>query len=211
MQRTFAQQRADWPLLARSKLFWGYAGCVAFSVGAFYIYITSAPFVLGAGLGLTPAQVGISIGLITGGFVIGNFVAVRFARSRSLIFMTLAGRYCGLAGLSVALALCLGGWVSIYTICGGAMCVGFGNGVTLPSANAGALSVQPELAGSASGLAGAIGVATGALLTWLTGLSLTAQNSAVAMLGIMLASVLASLACAMLAARGSREPSAIRW
>ena len=41
---------------------------------------------------------------------------------------------------------------------------GAGNGIVLPSANAGMMSVRPELAGTASGLGGAMAVAGGAAL-----------------------------------------------
>ena len=34
--------------------------------------------------------------------------------------------------------------------------IGLGNGITLPSANVGLMSIKPELAGSASGLGGAL-------------------------------------------------------
>ena len=40
--------------------------------------------------------------------------------------------------------------------------MGLGNGIGLPSANAGILSVRPELAGTASGLGGAIMIGGGA-------------------------------------------------
>lgn len=43
--------------------------------------------------------------------------------------------------------------------------IGVGNGVTLPSANAGMVSVQPHLAGSASGLGGAMTIGGGAALS----------------------------------------------
>jgi MFS transporter, DHA1 family, multidrug resistance protein len=40
--------------------------------------------------------------------------------------------------------------------------MGLGNGMTLPSANAGVVSVRPHLAGSASGLGGALQIGGGA-------------------------------------------------
>jgi hypothetical protein len=51
--------------------------------------------------------------------------------------------------------------------------VGLGNGILLPNANAGMLSVRPQLAGSASGLGGAIMIGGGAALSALAGVVLT--------------------------------------
>jgi MFS family permease len=47
--------------------------------------------------------------------------------------------------------------------------MGLGNGICLPNANAGMLSVRPELAGTASGLGGAILIGGGAALAALAG------------------------------------------
>jgi len=43
--------------------------------------------------------------------------------------------------------------------------VGFGNGLTLPGANAGVMSVNPRLSGSAAGLSGSATVVVGAIVT----------------------------------------------
>lgn len=53
------------------------------------------------------------------------------------------------------------------------MCLTFSNGLTIPNAMSGALSVRPELAGTAAGLNGFIQVGIGALLTFIVGF---AQN-----------------------------------
>jgi DHA1 family bicyclomycin/chloramphenicol resistance-like MFS transporter len=47
--------------------------------------------------------------------------------------------------------------------------MGLGNGVSLPNANAGMLSIKPELAGTASGLGGAIMIGGGAGLAAVAG------------------------------------------
>ncbi len=57
------------------------------------------------------------------------------------------------------------------------MFVGIGNGLTNPSSTAGALSVRPALAGSASGLSGALTVGAGAVLTSFTGAFMTEENA----------------------------------
>jgi len=56
----------------------------------------------------------------------------------------------------------------------------------VPSSNAGALSVRPNLAGSASGLPGALTSAAGALFSSITGAVVTEATGGSALLGMML-------------------------
>lgn len=195
--RGFGAQFAEWPELFRSQRFWGYTVCIAFAIGAFYIFITGTPLVAQTTLGLSPSAVGACIGLITAGFIVGNIVSTRLVQRKSLTTMMIAGRIVAFAGLLGSLMLCAMGWVNVFTLFGGVILVGFGNGVSLPSANAGALSVRPALAGSASGVSGAFGVAIGAVVTWLTGFLLTPQNGAVMLLSLMLVCVAISLLAAL--------------
>ena len=111
--------------------------------------------------------------------------------------MMIAGRLVACAGLAAGLALLALGAVSVATVFGPAVFMGLGNGLTFPSANAGALSVRPALAGSAAGLSGALTVAGGALLSAIAGALLSADNAAPVMLALMLLASLASLAAAL--------------
>ncbi|WP_243612522.1 multidrug effflux MFS transporter [Shimia aestuarii] len=194
---TFAAQFRAYPDLLRSRRFWGYALCVAFSVGAFYAFITGAAFVGKSAFGLGPAQVGIGIGSITGGFAFGNFLSGRLATRYGLTTMMILGRVVACCGLLVGLALVALDVVTVWTYFGSVMCVGLGNGLTLPSANAGTMSVRPHLAGSASGLAGALMVVGGAALTTLTTSVLTEANGLWLLLAIMLGSALLGLAASL--------------
>ncbi|MGR3756578.1 MAG: MFS transporter, partial [Tranquillimonas sp.] len=63
--------------------------------------------------------------------------------------------------------------------------VGFGNGLVLPNATSGMLSVRPHLAGTASGLGGAIMIGGGAALSALAGALLTPGSGATPLLWIM--------------------------
>ena len=151
---TFAAQFRAYPDLLRSRRFWGYALCVAFSVGAFYAFITGAAFVGKSAFGLGPAQVGIGIGSITGGFAFGNFLSGRLATRYGLTTMMILGRVVACCGLLVGLALVALDVVTVWTYFGSVMCVGLGNGLTLPSANAGTMSVRPAFGGECLGAGG---------------------------------------------------------
>ncbi|SHI61430.1 drug resistance transporter, Bcr/CflA subfamily [Ruegeria lacuscaerulensis ITI-1157] len=173
---TFAAQMREYPHLFRARRFWGYALCAAFSIGGFYSFITGAPLVAAAWFDLSPATLGLGIGIITGGFMAGNFVTGRIAARTRLTTMILAGRIIASVGPFCGLLLFLGGMGSVWVFFGSAIFVGFGNGLTNANASAGVMSVRPQLAGSAAGLSGALIVALGAVITSITGAAVSPEN-----------------------------------
>ena len=78
------------------------------------------------------------------------------------------------------------------------MFVGIGNGVSMPASSSGAMSVRPDLAGSAAGLSGSMVVGAGALVTSAVGAALSALPEVLLLLGIMLGLAVAALAVAAL-------------
>jgi Bcr/CflA subfamily drug resistance transporter len=188
---TFFKQFKTYPELFGSGLFWGHVACQSFSVGAFYVFLAGAPLVGEVIFGLTPTQVGIGMGAITGGFVVGNFFTGRFALRYSLGTMMVAGRTIAFVGVAVGLLLITLGYMHPFVLFGSVVFIGLGNGLTLPASNSGAMSVQSDLAGSASGLSGAVVVAVGSLLTFLTGALLTkAVDAHMLMLILIVVSIL---------------------
>ena len=185
---TFRQQLSSYPALLGSGRFWGFALCMAFSVSSFYAFLSGVPLVARGALDLPPEMLGLYMGSITGGFFLGSFLSGRFAKSVSLTTLILYGRFAACLGLLAGLGFVLAGIVSELTFFGATLCVGFGNGLTMPNGNAGAVSVKPELAGSAAGLAGALMVGTGALMTSITGLLVTEDNAPLTLLSVMLVS-----------------------
>lgn len=194
---TFGKQFRDYPALVASRRFWGYALSMAFSVGAFYCFLSGAPLVAKSVLEISPATLGFLLGTITAGFAFGSFLSGRYAARFPLTTMMLAGRFVACGGLLVGLGLHFAGSVNLLSFFGTTIFVGIGNGLTVPSSNVGAMSVRPNLAGSAGGLAGALTVGGGAVLTSITGAVLTQQNAVWALLGIMLASSVAALLAAL--------------
>ncbi|WP_170608202.1 multidrug effflux MFS transporter [Ruegeria arenilitoris] len=185
---TFSAQLSEYPHLFRARRFWGYALCMAFSIGGFYSFITGAPLVAQAWFDLTPAMLGLGIGIITGGFMVGNFITGRIATRTRLTTMILIGRIFASVGPFVGLSLFLAGQGSVWVFFGSAIFVGFGNGLTNANASSGLMSVRPKLAGSAAGLSGAMIVALGAVLTSMTGAFVSPANGPFLVLGMMCAS-----------------------
>ena len=200
----FASQFRIWPELLRSRRFWGYALCLTFATGAFFAFLGGAPLVAKAEFGLTPAALGFFMGTITAGFMLGNFLSGRYAKRYPLAAMMIAGSALACTGLSAGLVLVLSGVVHVASLFGATMFVGLGNGLIVPSCNAGAMSVQPRLAGSAAGLSGALMVGGGALLSSGTGAVLSEVRGAHALLGVMLLSSLLALAAALCVLRMDR-------
>ncbi len=183
---TLMTQIGTYPELVRSKRFWGYALCMTFSTGAFYSFLAGAPLVAETLFAMPPSVLGFYMGTITAGFMLGSFLAGRYAQRYALTTMMIAGRISACVGLTAGLALYAAGFVNVASFFGATVFLGFGNGLTIPSSNAGALSVVPHLTGSASGLSGALTVGGGALLMTITGTILTERNAAYAVLGMML-------------------------
>ena len=182
---TFAAQLREYPHLFRARRFWGYALCAAFSIGGFFSFITGAPLVAAAWFNLSPAMLGLGIGIITGGFIVGNFITGRIAAHTRLTTMILIGRIVASTGPFCGLLLFVADLGSVWVFFGSAICVGFGNGLTTANASAGVMSVRPRLAGSAAGLSGAMIVALGAVLTSMTGALVNANNGPYLVLGMM--------------------------
>lgn len=183
---TLGAQFRQYPQLFASRRFWGYALCAAFSIGGFYAFITGAPLVAAAWFDLSPAMLGLGIGIITGGFMVGNFVTGRLAARTQLTTMILIGRIVATVGPLMGLLLFVSGAGSVWVFFGSAIFVGFGNGLTVANATVGLMSVRPKLAGSASGLSGAMTVALGAALTMATGGFVTETNAPYLVLSMMM-------------------------
>jgi MFS transporter, DHA1 family, multidrug resistance protein len=205
---SFRAQIAAYPALFRSQRFWGYVLASATASGAFFAFLGGASFVGERVYGLTPVELGTAFASPAVGYLIGNFLSGRYAVRIGINRMMLAGAVVttlGLALLALLGALGLAGAVVFFSLVG---TVGLGNGILLPSANAGMLSVRPELAGSAAGLGGAITIGGGAALSALTGRALVGATSAEPLILIMLASSAASVAAALWVIRRARAVGA---
>jgi len=195
--KSFGRQMKAYPALLGSQRFWGYALCTAFSTGAFYIFLAGAPLVTRVLFDMPAGTLGIYLGSITGGFFLGSFIAARFSKAHSLAAMMLAGRIIACTGLLIGVVLLAFGIIHEFTLFGATIFVGIGNGITMPSSNAGAMSVRSDLAGSASGLAGALTVGGGAILTGISSVIVTQSTGAFALLGMMFGTSFLGLLCAV--------------
>ncbi len=183
---TFRQQARDYPELLKSQRFWGYCLAAAFASGAFFAYLGGAPFVGTQVFGLPPSTLGFFFGAPALGYMLGNFLSGRFSIRVGVNRMVLWGASTTTMGVTVSLLLFLVGSGNVYTFFGFMTFVGLGNGLVMPNATSGMLSVRPHLAGTASGLGGAIMIGGGALLSALAGALLVPGRGPFPLLWIML-------------------------
>ena len=202
-RRTPSEQVAAYGALLGSGLFWAYALCTTFSVSTFYVFLSGAPFVALSTFDLSTAWIGAGLGSITGGFMIGSAMTSRFAPKLGLSPLIIAGRSLALLGLCLGAVIFLTGYSNPLVLFGATMCVGLGNGLTLPNTNAGMISVRPDLAGSAAGLSGALQLFGGALLTSLTLIWIGQGGTPLRLLALMIATSVVALALGLFAAHSA--------
>jgi len=181
-------QIAAYPELLTSRRFWGYTLTAAFGSGSFFAFLGGGPFVATEMLGLSPSQYALYFAILSFGYMIGNFISGRFSRRIGNNPMMLIGNVLGVFGVLAALVLLWLGYFHAATMFGPIFFVGFGNGMTLPNANAGQVSVRPHLAGSASGLGGTIQISCGAILAFLGAALLSVEAGPQPLFLLMLAS-----------------------
>jgi DHA1 family bicyclomycin/chloramphenicol resistance-like MFS transporter len=153
------------------------------------------PYVASEVFGLGPTQIGLYFALIAVGYAGGNFLAGRYSVRVGINGMVLLGALITLSGMALLALVTILGLSGPGMFFGLMMLMGVGNGVALPSANAGMLSVRPDLAGSASGLGAALMLAGGAGLAALAGVLLHQGTGEMPLVLIMLASSAASVLC----------------
>jgi MFS transporter, DHA1 family, multidrug resistance protein len=182
----FRAQVRSYPELFRSPRFWGYVMCAAFASGAFFALLGGASFVGTTIFGLSPVWNGIALGAPAIGYAMGNFLSGRFSVRLGINKMALIGTGITIAGLGTSVLLTLAGLIHPLVFFGFCTFLGLGNGLILPNVMAGSISVRPHLAGTASGLGGAIMIGGGAALSQVAGSILTVESGTLPLQLIML-------------------------
>jgi DHA1 family bicyclomycin/chloramphenicol resistance-like MFS transporter len=203
-QVSLTDQLRSYPALLTSQRFWGYTLSAAFASGCFFAFLGGAPYVGTTVFGLTSTEVGALFALTAVGYALGNFLAGRYSVSVGLNRMVLLGTLVTTLGLAVLVGLTAAGLSGPVVFFGLTLFMGLGNGICLPNANAGLLSVRPELAGTASGLGGAILIGGGAALAALAGVLLGPGASEMPLILLMLASSVASVLAILFVIRRAR-------
>jgi DHA1 family bicyclomycin/chloramphenicol resistance-like MFS transporter len=202
---SFADQFKEYPELFRARRFWGYCLTAAFASGAFFAYLGGAPYVGTEVFGLSPSVLGAYFAFPAVGYFFGNWISGKFSVRWGINKMILWGAIFSAAGLGLSLLVFAAGFKTAFVFFGFTSVVGLGNGMVLPNATSGMLSVRPHLAGTASGLGGAIMIGGGAILSALAGALLTGGNGAYPLILIMLITSLLGLGAILYTIKRERQ------
>lgn len=190
---SFKEQFAAYPDLLRARRFWGYTLTAAFASGSFFALLGGGPFVGREIFGLSPAATGLYLGMIAFGYMSGNLITGRYASTMGINRTMMIGCLISTFGMGAGLFVNLFVVQHPLAVFGFCIFVGLGNGLTMPSATTGILSVRPGLAGSASGLGSAMMIGGGAGLSALAGALLSKESGAAPLLALMFASAICSV------------------
>lgn len=201
--QTFRGMLSGFVVLLRVPSFLGYAGQVGFGMGMFMAFLGAAPFVVIVVLGRPPTEFGMFFILISAGFMSGTFLSGRFGERVGLDRMMRIGSFLAVVFGVVMLAFVLAGWWSPWTIFLPGAGMAMANGLAMPNAQAGAVSISPRFAGTASGLLAFIQMLVGAGFAQLAGM--VQDNTPLPMAIVMLGASVAAFLCSSVLTRVGRD------
>ena len=180
---TAASLARDYLGLLRSPVFTGYAIGGSCATTALFGFLAAAPFVFVDQLHRSAHEVGVYLGLLVGGTSVGSILATRLIGRVPLERLLLGASLVGVLGAGLFLASVLAGALSVGLTMGSLLLFTVAVGVASPMALTKAISLNPNVVGSAAGLYGFSQMVIGGLCTVLSGIG---SNPALAA-GIVLA------------------------
>ncbi|WP_244486808.1 multidrug effflux MFS transporter [Aurantimonas sp. Leaf443] len=202
--RPVLAQMASYRALLGDRQLWAYSGSSSFTSGVFFAFLGGAPFVAVHVLGMTPAGYGLWFTLCALGYMIGNFITGRFSERVGVKRMMVIGSSINIVGVSISVAAALLGFLVPAALFAPMLLVGLGNGMALPSATAGGVSIRPDAAGAAAGLLGALQIGLGAVASILAAHVATGSSGMLGLTLVMLGFALPGLASSLAARSGRR-------
>ena len=183
----------EWRALLGNAKFHGYVLCGALGSAPFFTFLGGGPHVVVTLMGHTSAEFGVWFVVTSLGYMSGNFTSSRLSQRFGIEPMIMAGIVFELIGASLTALL-----VATIPEAGPAiiflpqLVISFGNGLLLPNAIAGAISVRPQAAGAASGMTGFTQMAVGAASTQVVSIALAGGSSAMPMAWMLVIVVVAT-------------------
>ena len=174
----------DYVGLLRSPQFLGYALGGACATTPLYAFIACAPFIFVDTLHAPSASVGPYLALLVSGLWLGSLLASRLIDRFPLNGFLVAANAVSVVAAASFLGLLIADRATLVGIVGTMFAFGVGVGAAAPAALVQAISVNPRVTGTGSGLYGSIQMAVGAALVALAGLG---ANPALASAAVLLA------------------------
>jgi DHA1 family bicyclomycin/chloramphenicol resistance-like MFS transporter len=158
--------RGDVGHLVTSRAFIGYVLCQVLASQIIFTFAGGGPYVVVMQMGRSSAEYGAWFATTGFAYLIGNLFCVRFAPRHSLEKLIWFGLALQLAGSLLNLVWGLTGLNQAPSwLFGTQMLVMFANAFVMSNSAAGAISVRPEAAGTASGAMGFLQMGLGSLLS----------------------------------------------
>jgi DHA1 family bicyclomycin/chloramphenicol resistance-like MFS transporter len=180
----------EWRALLGNAKFYAYVLAGALGSAPYFTFLGGGPHVTITLMGRTSAEYGVWFAITSCGYMSGNFTVSRLAQRYGVDAMIMAGIACEFLGVCLTgillAALPDGGPATIFLP---QLLISYGNGLLLANAVAGAVSIRPDAAGSASGLTGFVQMATGAACTQIISVLLAHSTTAMPLAWMMLAVV----------------------
>ncbi len=174
--------------LFKEVKFWGYSLTLAFSAGTFFSFLGGAPYIATKVYELNSVVSGLVMGFPAAGYFFGNYLSGKYSKLYGKDFMALRGILLVILGMFICLLITVFYRDTPYFFFGLCSFVGLGNGLIIPNASVGILSVNENLSGTAGGIGNAIMIGIGAILASLTSYLLENQTSSSYLIIIMLLS-----------------------
>jgi MFS transporter, DHA1 family, multidrug resistance protein len=174
--------------LLLTPAFAGYVLCAAMISGPFYTVTGGGPHVVITVMGRSGTELGLWLVFASLGYMAGNFLAGWLSVRRggsAMIWWGLIVEFLATVA-SAVLATVLGDpgpWVIFFPL----FFIYVGNGMALPNAIAGAISIKPEAAGTAAGVTGCLQMGWGAIISQLIAYPMATGAGTATLAWVMLA------------------------
>jgi MFS transporter, DHA1 family, multidrug resistance protein len=158
--------RGDLGTLTKSRAFIGYVLCQVLASQIIFAFAGGGPYVVVTQMGRSSAEYGAWFATTGFAYLVGNLFCVRFAPRHSLERLIWLGLALQLGGSALNLIWSFTGLNQAPLILFGTqMVVMAGNAFVMANSAAGAISIRPEAAGTASGAMGFLQQGIGALVS----------------------------------------------
>ena len=154
--------------LIKNTRFLAYWGSSAFCSGMYFAFLGTAPYLMIEVMGQGKTDYGLWFIILSFGYMIGNFLSGRLAPRLGNIRLILIGAVIGLAGAVAMLGIATTMVITPFLLFLPLTLTSFANGLILPNATAGGITVDAKAAGAASGLMGFGQMGLGAAISYIT-------------------------------------------